>query len=186
MRLFSIFGLFALFVHTLVAQQTQTEWQQEAVKRYPDLGRSGSALNSLFVSRHNELRKSDPSFFDDPKWPLTLARRCLAETSASGTLPGSTGPLFEYVGKSDARVLAADVHPTVPQLEPIKPGAAVPKGRALPPSDGKEIYIGILFDKEPKAKKISLNIYNNIGRVEIESGVNTLRKMPRQVATQFI
>lgn len=68
-------------------QTTETEWSAEAIRRYPELQVRDSPLNVLFVAEQNRLRESSPRFFDDPKWPVLLARRCFdllaAKTRAS-------------------------------------------------------------------------------------------------------
>jgi hypothetical protein len=48
--------------------------QREAIRRYPELGRSGSLKNQAFVSAVKEQRHTGAvEFFDDPNWPLNLA-----------------------------------------------------------------------------------------------------------------
>lgn len=47
--------------------------QREAVRRYPDLGKSGSTLNQEFVARHKRLQQEQPEALRDPSWPLRLA-----------------------------------------------------------------------------------------------------------------
>lgn len=47
--------------------------QREAVRRYPELGQAGSALNQEFVARHKRLQQEQPEALRDPSWPLRLA-----------------------------------------------------------------------------------------------------------------
>ncbi|MEI6872641.1 MAG: hypothetical protein WCL08_10200 [Verrucomicrobiota bacterium] len=51
--------------------------QQEAIRRYPDLGVAGSKLNTEFVSRHKRYLQERPDYFRDPSWPLRLAEECV-------------------------------------------------------------------------------------------------------------
>ena len=55
------------------SQETVEEWQAKAVQAYPDLGVAGSATNLKFIQMVNYLKVSNPAFFNDPKWPYTLA-----------------------------------------------------------------------------------------------------------------
>lgn len=80
-----------------IAQTTETEWQQAAIKQFPDLGVKDSPLNKQFVSAHKRLKASEPDFFLNPQWPLVLARQC-----AEQLLPplrftaASTGDVIEF------------------------------------------------------------------------------------------
>lgn len=47
--------------------------QQEAVRRYPDLGVKGSKLNTEFVARYKLYQQQRPEYFRDPSWPMHLA-----------------------------------------------------------------------------------------------------------------
>ena len=49
------------------------EAQKEAVRRYPDLGVSGSKLNTDFVARYKLYQQQRPDYFRDSSWPLRLA-----------------------------------------------------------------------------------------------------------------
>jgi hypothetical protein len=51
--------------------------QQEAIRRYPDLGVAGSKLNTEFVARHKRYQQERPDYFRDPSWPLRLAEECV-------------------------------------------------------------------------------------------------------------
>lgn len=47
--------------------------QAEAVKKYPQLGESGSAFNLEFVRRVSRYQKESPDLFKSPQWPVKLA-----------------------------------------------------------------------------------------------------------------
>ena len=49
--------------------------QREAVKRYPDVGVSGSKLNTEFLRLYNRLKAEKPGYFSDNAWPVSLARQ---------------------------------------------------------------------------------------------------------------
>lgn len=51
-----------------------TAWQAKAVARYPDLAVAGSPFHSQFSARYQELRRTRPEFFTDPRWPLLIAQ----------------------------------------------------------------------------------------------------------------
>jgi hypothetical protein len=50
--------------------------QAEAVRLYPDLGTIGTPLNQEFTSRYKKYRVTNPAFFDQPDWPIRLAKEC--------------------------------------------------------------------------------------------------------------
>ena len=52
---------------------TAAEAQREAVRRYPELGVSGSKLNREFVARYKLYQQQRPDYFRDTSWPLHLA-----------------------------------------------------------------------------------------------------------------
>lgn len=47
--------------------------QQEAMRRFPGLKRSGSAENKTFLEAYNDLKERKSDVLDDPEWPLALA-----------------------------------------------------------------------------------------------------------------
>jgi hypothetical protein len=55
------------------APWSEAEAQREAVRRYPELGVSGSRLNADFVARHQRYLRDNPAALRDPSWPLRLA-----------------------------------------------------------------------------------------------------------------
>lgn len=68
----------------VTAQTTQEDWQKKAVEDYPALGVQGSEFNVRYVQRVRSLRNSDASFFENPRWPYTLAE----EMSKKSIIPG--------------------------------------------------------------------------------------------------
>lgn len=68
------------------AQTTVAEWQAKAVQEYPELARPSSQLNTKFRAKVAELKASNPAFFNDPKWPYTLAQSLT--TQPSQVIPG--------------------------------------------------------------------------------------------------
>ncbi len=67
------------------AVQKSPEWiaewrksQAQAMERYPALGIRDARENKAFVQAYEALRKSNPSYFDEPDWPFRLAQ-ALAE-----------------------------------------------------------------------------------------------------------
>lgn len=49
------------------------EAQREAVRRFPELGVSGSSLNREFVERFSSRKRTEPDFFRNSAWPVRLA-----------------------------------------------------------------------------------------------------------------
>ncbi len=74
------------------AQMTVQESQVQAVRKYPELGNKDSAFNKRFLEAYNERRKSDPSFFADPQWPLKLADELAAPHPSPDSLPSEAAP----------------------------------------------------------------------------------------------
>jgi len=69
---------------------TTAEAQAEAIQKYPELGKAGSAFNVEFVSRVERYRKEKPEFFTNAAWPLTLADEVgeSAKAAPAGQAPG--------------------------------------------------------------------------------------------------
>jgi hypothetical protein len=55
------------------AQTTEKEWQAKAMEKYPALGIEGSEFNKRFVAAYNQRRASNPQYFTNPRWPMSLA-----------------------------------------------------------------------------------------------------------------
>jgi hypothetical protein len=77
----------------LHAQTTQQDWEQEAVRRYPDLGIRGTPLNNEFVAEYRRMRNSpdDAGFFSNPSWPVVLAAQC-ENRLETGTADSESNP----------------------------------------------------------------------------------------------
>ena len=58
---------------------TVEEAQAAAVKRYPDLGRTGTEFNRRFVEKYNHYKTNAPNFLNTPNWPWLLAAQVAAE-----------------------------------------------------------------------------------------------------------
>lgn len=82
-------------------------------------------------------------------------------------LPGTKGPLFEYVGKTGPKVIMADVY-----SDPKTVGDKPPKSRLLPPGVKKFEFM-LKFEKEPAGEiKLTTNIFNDRGKVETKNSGN--------------
>jgi hypothetical protein len=87
--------------------------------------------------------------------------------SKANKLPGTKGPLFEYVGKKGPKVISADVY-----SDPKAVRDKSPKGRLLP-SGVKELRFQLTFEKEPAPEfKMTTTIYNDSGKVETKNSGN--------------
>ena len=71
---FLVFCCAFLCLATCNGQVTVADWQRKAIAEFPDLAVSGSKLNREYVSRYNQLKTSNPSFFAAANWPYTLAQ----------------------------------------------------------------------------------------------------------------
>ena len=85
-------ALFALVALTAPLHgQTASQWQQEAVRMYPELAVRGSRFNEMFLAENNRLKTGEPDFFKNPRWPLLLAQRCAAALKPTA-IPGLDAP----------------------------------------------------------------------------------------------
>jgi hypothetical protein len=83
--------LCAVLVHAAFGENVGKAWQQKAIAKYPSLGVEGSDFNKKFVAAYNERKKSNPSFFLNPQWPLTLADDIAgAKGAPTSSLPAKT------------------------------------------------------------------------------------------------
>lgn len=62
-----------LYGTTAWSQKTVDDWQKKAVTEFPDIGVKDSELNLKYIDAVQSLRVSNPTFFNDPKWPYALA-----------------------------------------------------------------------------------------------------------------
>jgi hypothetical protein len=94
-----------------VAQTTSNDWQAKAVEKYPTLGVKGSDLNKRFVDAYNERRKTDPRFFENPKWTMILAGE-VAESAANTGLGPTDHPEAEQPPRSPTPGAPQRLEPT--------------------------------------------------------------------------
>ena len=88
---FLVFCCAFLCFATCHGQVTVADWQRKAVADFPDLAVSDSKLNREYVSRYNQLKTSNPSFFAAPKWPYTLAQ-IVSQTPEQTKQPPTPAP----------------------------------------------------------------------------------------------
>jgi hypothetical protein len=55
------------------------EAQAEALRRYPDLGKSGSAFNQRFLEKHKRYQKEKPDVLSGNDWPILIATEVATE-----------------------------------------------------------------------------------------------------------
>ncbi|HEY2341790.1 MAG TPA: hypothetical protein VGH90_02115 [Chthoniobacteraceae bacterium] len=60
--------------------------QQEAVRKYPDLGKAGTPFNKAFVAEVGRLKTQNPAFFSQPRWPVMLADKIAVQSMVVGNL----------------------------------------------------------------------------------------------------
>ncbi len=61
----------------IVTFDSAAEAQNEAVRRYPDLGVAGSKLNLDFITRYKLYQRERPEYFNDNSWPIHLAEESI-------------------------------------------------------------------------------------------------------------
>jgi len=83
----SAFCCALLILATCNGQVTVDAWQRKALADFPNLGVSGSKFNTEYISQHNQLKKSNLSFFATPKWPYTLAQTVSQNLAQAQQLP---------------------------------------------------------------------------------------------------
>lgn len=89
---------------------TVAEAQQEAVRRYPDIGVAGSKLNTEFVARYKRYQQERPDFLRDPSWPLRLAEELVPpSTPVPAAKPAARRPTQAeanaFVGLTEAQLV---------------------------------------------------------------------------------
>ena len=91
--------------------RTVEESEQTAMRLYPALGQLDSPLNKLFRQNYGRLKAVEPSYFNDPRWPIELALKSATEldlqrsvatagTNASSEIPSLTPGLLDATGRS--------------------------------------------------------------------------------------
>ena len=56
----------------------EADGRREALRLYPDLGVANSPLNREFVIRYNSYQRLQPEIFQNPAWPVILAKESAA------------------------------------------------------------------------------------------------------------
>ena len=130
-----------------VVQRTTRMAKEEALKRYPNLGRVGSVEHSAYIQTFNEferLHKHD--FFADPKWPLNLAELLAKRYSwkkgnaEDGRFSAAVPPQEDGVPRATVPVIAPQTQGTVASAADASPSPG-PQTEA----GGEPEFIGKLF-----------------------------------------
>jgi len=130
------------------AQQTVADWQREAVRKYPELGQKGSALNGLFVSEYSRLSKEEPAFFSDPQWPMILARECEGQLKPGSAAESSPSPAIavSQATPSTLGTAAAQGTPTAQTSPATNAGEIVSYVSDGPEKVSYHVYFPTSFD----------------------------------------
>jgi len=83
--------ILALVAATHLYAHTAADYQQQAVAKFPELGRAGTPFHAKFIELYTATKKSEPDTFKDTKWPLTLAER-VADALNSSKPPTAKTP----------------------------------------------------------------------------------------------
>lgn len=76
-----LLSLFVIFAIAASAQDT-AGWQRRAIAKYPDLAKEGTPIHTKYLALVAELKDKQPTFFNAPSWPVTLADRAAADLKA--------------------------------------------------------------------------------------------------------
>lgn len=82
--------------------QSSAEFQRQAVAAYPALAQEGSPFHAKFMELYEAAKKNDPDFFNDPRWPFTLAGRVnqilapAADTSQGSPSPANLPSEYDF------------------------------------------------------------------------------------------
>jgi hypothetical protein len=117
----AVVGLLAVTMLMAHGQTTVEQWQKKAVADYPELGVSGSSLNATFVRKVEAIKRTNPGFFRDPKWPYLVAEEIsktpiipgldqlnLPAATARPTAPAQTAPAVMVRGAGRVPLVAAN------------------------------------------------------------------------------
>jgi hypothetical protein len=139
--------LFVALVHFFTSgparsQDSEEAWQRKAIKDFPELGIKDSALNSAFLAKVAELKRTDPRFFRDTRWPYTLAEQLTKKSVIPGLAPVAPvtipdRPRSVFVNGARANLVEAGDLETAGQIGQV----AVVKGqieKVNPPKMGRE------------------------------------------------
>jgi len=114
---------------TASAQLTEKEWQAKAVEKYPALGVQGSEFNKRFLDEFREKKKANPHFFDDPRWPLSIAdelqKAAAVESERHAPVPAQSPPALPDAKPETEKVPQvtndAETHKQAARAEPTSP-----------------------------------------------------------------
>jgi len=87
----SVLVLIAAFLLPATGQ-TVADAQNQAVTKYPDLAREGSALHTKFLELYRNAQQSDPTLLANPNWPLILADKASAVLATTSTPASPSTP----------------------------------------------------------------------------------------------
>ena len=85
-----------------VSPQTVERWQKAAVQKHPSVAQAGSALNQRFLAIVAEKRKSEPTYFDQPDWPLRAADAAAEQLRAEELVAKEKARVAELAAKEKA------------------------------------------------------------------------------------
>lgn len=91
------------------SQRTAAESQQSAMRLYPSLAVLDTPLNKLFRETFTRYKQVEPRYFDDPRWPIKLARQCAVQLDAQSAVDGSK------LSRSGPSALAQQTLPVIAQ-----------------------------------------------------------------------
>ncbi len=114
-----------------------TDWQQQAVRKYPDLGVEGSDINKLFVQKYRKLRSMETEYFAEPDWPIRLADECARELNLHPSQSIPNGQVS--TDRSPAR------RPISPQSDALADSSVRPSNEKEPSASGPRAPLPIVF-----------------------------------------
>jgi hypothetical protein len=115
----------------IAAAQVTKRAQEQAVRRFPALGRAGSPENRTYLAAYNDLKTRRSPMLEEPEWPLHLAES-LAQRNNWEEAPDATDSVGEPIGK-EPEVVEPGIAPGTKML--AEPPRAVPvqKEQVPPP-----------------------------------------------------
>jgi len=107
--------------------------QQEVTRRFPGVGKKGSAENKVFVEAVSELSRRHSDLLDDPEWPLELAQTLAHRLGwkETGVIEDDVPQVVEPAIAPGTKVLAEPTDLGDPNL-PIAPPSPQPDPRSDP------------------------------------------------------
>jgi cytochrome c5 len=78
------------------------DWQKKAVEMYPQLGVADSAFAKKFQQLRRQQELVNPDYFNNPQWPVLLAKECAAQLAAETKpkAPSSAAPAAVTASKT--------------------------------------------------------------------------------------